>query len=251
MKINRTDGGSYRLFEKFIKNSPVSHALIRGLESQIFEKLKIKSPSLDLGCGDGSFALLTFGRGKIDVGLDKNEEEIEKVGEKGIYKKTVVADAQKLPFVDKKFKTIISNSVLEHVKNPDKVLGECFRVLVPGGKLIFTIPGKRDRKYWFWAKIFNGLYTYFKDRLMGHSEFYDKDVWIEKLKKAGFREIEVFSYVPKKTVILLDFLVPFGFFYYLTKRIFGPRRFLAKIFLPFFYVDKKNGLGYCFITKKR
>lgn len=249
MKINRTDGKSYRLFEKFVRNSPVSHALIRGLESQIFEKLEIKSPSLDLGCGDGSFALLTFGKGKIDVGSDKDKKAAEKARKRGVYKETIVADAKKLPFADKEFRTIISNSALEHVKDPDRVLTECFRVLIPGGKFIFTVPGKRDRKYWFWSKFFDGLYTGLKDRLMGHFEFYDEDVWIEKLRKAGFNEIKVFSYVPTKTVVLLDFLVPFGLFYYLTKKVFGPRRMLAKLFQPFFYIDKK-GLGYCFVAKK-
>ena len=239
------------VFAKFLKIYPLSHALPRGLESLLFRQFNLNPPVLDLGCGDGSFVLLTFGRGKIDVGLDKDKNEVEKARKKGVYKKVVVADAQELPFPNQKFKTIIANSVLEHVKDPDKALDECFRVLSPGGRLIFTVPGEPDRKYWFWPKIFGGLYIKVTDRLMGHFAFYDKDAWLKKLKRAGFSEIKVFSYAPKKMVFLLDFLVPFGLFYYLTKRVFGPRRFLARIFLPFFYVDKKDGLGYCFIVKKK
>lgn len=240
----------FEVFLEFLKIYPLSHALPRGLESLLFRRFELKPPVLDLGCGDGSFAFLTFGKGKIDVGLDKNEEEIKKAGERGIYKKTIVAGAQKLPFADKKFKTIISNSALEHISNPDRVLSECFRIMTSGGKFIFTVPGKRDRKYWVWSKFFDGLYTGIKDRLMGHFEFYGEDVWIEKLRKAGFNEIEVFSYVPKKTVVLLDFLVPFSLFYFLTRRVFGPRRLLARLFQSFFYIDKKDGLGYCFVAKK-
>jgi len=239
-----------KVFTELLKIYPLSHALTRGLESLIFRQFKLKSPILDLGCGDGSFTLLTFGKGKIDVGLDKNREEVKKARKKRVYKEAVVADAQKLPFANKKFKTIISNSALEHISNPDRVLSECFRIMTSGGKFIFTVPGKRDRKYWVWSKFFDGLYTGIKDRLMGHFEFYDKDVWIEKLRKAGFNEIEVFSYVPKKTVVLLDFLVPFGLFYYLTKRVFGPRELLVRLFQSFFYIDKKDGLGYCFVAKK-
>jgi len=240
----------FEVFLKFLKIYPLSHALPRGLESLLFREFELKPPILDIGCGDGDFTLLTFGKGKIDVGLDRDKEKIKQARKKGVYQKAVIADAQKLPFADNEFKIIIANSVLEHVENSDRALVECFRVLKPGGKFIFTVPGKKDLKYWFWSKIFNGLYTRIKNRLMGHSELYDKDVWIKKLKKAGFPDVEVFTYVPKKTVFLLDLLVPFGLFYYLTERVFGPRKLLARIFLPFFYVDEKDGLGYCFVAKK-
>jgi SAM-dependent methyltransferase len=49
-------------------------------------------------------------------------------------------DVQKLTFEDSTLDVITSNQVFEHV--PDDVLGfrECYRVLKPGGALIFTIP---------------------------------------------------------------------------------------------------------------
>lgn len=238
------------IFLSFLNIYPLSHALPRGLESLLFRRLALRAPILDLGCGDGSFALLTFGKGRIDVGIDKRGEDIKKSKSTGVYKKLVIADATKLPFPAKTFNTIISNSVLEHVKDLDKVLKECFQLLSDKGEFIFTVPNKSERNYWFWPKIFGNLYLKIYDRLVEHYNFYDKDIWIKKLKEAGFGKVEVTSYAPQKTVTLLDFFVPFSLFYFLTGKVFGPRKILAKIFLPFFYLDEKTGLGYFFRVKK-
>ena len=45
----------------------------------------------------------------------------------------VVGDAHSLPFKSNVFDSIICQAVLEHVKNPKKVVDEMLRVLKPGG----------------------------------------------------------------------------------------------------------------------
>lgn len=238
------------VFQKFLEIYPLTHTLPRGLESLLLGEFELRHPILDVGCGNGNFAMLTFGKDKIEAGLDQDEKKIQEAKKKGVYQKAVVADAQKMPFADEEFKTIIANSALEHVRNSDKALRECFRVLFPGGRLIFTVPGRPDRKYWFWSKFFGRFYIKLVDKLMNHNELYDRDAWLNKIRKAGFKEVKVSSYMPRKTVVLFDFLIPFSLFYYLTKRVFGPRKLIAKLFQSFFYLDKKNGLGYCFVAKK-
>ena len=53
------------------------------------------------------------------------------------------ADAEKrLPFRDSTFDIVIMNEVIEHLKRPKFVLKECFRVLVPKGKIIVTTPAR-------------------------------------------------------------------------------------------------------------
>lgn len=49
-------------------------------------------------------------------------------------------DLQALSFTDDSFDVITSSHVLEHVADPDRAFGELFRVLRPGGRLIFSIP---------------------------------------------------------------------------------------------------------------
>jgi SAM-dependent methyltransferase len=52
----------------------------------------------------------------------------------------VGADIQALPFRDGAFDAIKATEVLEHVPDVDRALGECRRVLRPGGHLVITVP---------------------------------------------------------------------------------------------------------------
>ena len=49
-------------------------------------------------------------------------------------------DICNLDFPDETFDLIVSNDVFEHVIDYEKAFGEAFRVLKPGGKMIFTVP---------------------------------------------------------------------------------------------------------------
>ncbi len=52
----------------------------------------------------------------------------------------VYGDAQNLAFADNTFDTISFLEVLEHLPNPQKAVQECYRVLKPRGRLIFSMP---------------------------------------------------------------------------------------------------------------
>jgi SAM-dependent methyltransferase len=52
----------------------------------------------------------------------------------------VAGDAQKLPFTDNSFDTVLCNEVLEHVAEPSRLMSEVARVLRPGGFLLLTTP---------------------------------------------------------------------------------------------------------------
>lgn len=240
-----------RVFEEFLKVYPLSHALPRGLESMLFCREKLENPILDLGCGDGSFALLTFGKGKIDLGVDLDPKEIAKSKKKKVYKDVLIGDVQDLPLLSNAFGTVVANSFLEHVPNLDLALKEVNRVLKGGGMFIFTVPNLAERKEWFWAKIFGNFYLEISDKLMHHYPFYNQKAWEYKLKKAGFEIVSCQNYASKKTVRLLDFLVPFGIPFQLTGKVFGPRKLIAKIFMPYFYHQPRGGFGYYFKVRKK
>ena len=53
---------------------------------------------------------------------------------------TVVGDAHSLPFKSNVIDSIICQAVLEHVKNPNKVVDEMLRVLKPGGYIYSEVP---------------------------------------------------------------------------------------------------------------
>ena len=81
---------------------------------------------LDLGCGARNFeSFCKRVTGLNYVGVDYSGADPD-----------ILVDAHALPFKDTSFDLIMSMAVLEHLANPDVVMGEAYRVLKPGG--IFT-----------------------------------------------------------------------------------------------------------------
>ena len=74
--------------KKYLENRPMFMAIIRSQEAMLFQKYSklIKAKVLDFGCGEGFFAELIFGKGKINVGLDLFNNERIKEAKKNIYK---------------------------------------------------------------------------------------------------------------------------------------------------------------------
>ena len=52
----------------------------------------------------------------------------------------VIGDATYMPFADFSFDLIINIAVMEHVRFPNEIAAECYRVLKPGGKIYCGIP---------------------------------------------------------------------------------------------------------------
>ena len=49
-------------------------------------------------------------------------------------------DIHDMPFPDASFETVVCQSVLEHVEDPQKAIAELMRVLKPGGKIWIQLP---------------------------------------------------------------------------------------------------------------
>jgi len=45
-----------------------------------------------------------------------------------------------LPFADESFQVVTMLAVLEHIEKEKQILREIHRVLIPGGKLVLTVP---------------------------------------------------------------------------------------------------------------
>ena len=107
--------------------------------------LAIDTRVLDLGCGEGKIGNLLFN--KIDVGLDIVRKDAEEAQKLSTYKRTVIADAKKMPFKSDSFGFVFSNSVIEHIEGIERVLDEVSRVLKPDGLFIFTVPSNKFADY--------------------------------------------------------------------------------------------------------
>ncbi len=90
---------------------------------------------LDLGCGVGhSYQELAP---RETVGTDIAAAVLA-----GQDRHTVVADMRALPFPDASFASVFSVHSIEHVPDPERVIAECQRVLVPGGRAVFVTPNR-------------------------------------------------------------------------------------------------------------
>jgi len=103
---------------------------------------------LDLGCGLGYGTRMIFDKSKKDViGMDISADAIEYAKKNYPGPKYVVGSAEKLPFSDAYFDSVIAFEIIEHVDDPDRVLAEISRVLKPKGRLFISTPNPKHFRH--------------------------------------------------------------------------------------------------------
>jgi len=101
---------------------------------------------LDVACGagTGSRYLVSKGAGRV-VGVDISEDAIREAktrDERGNEAELLLSDAESLPFPSHFFDVVVSFETIEHLKEPERFLVECARVIKKGGILICSTPNK-------------------------------------------------------------------------------------------------------------
>lgn len=177
-----------------LKDLPYFRALLRAVESSFYPELPLPGPVLDVGCGDGHFAEVTFDQ-KIDVGLDPWGPPIREAQSRDMYHLLVQADGGQMPFQDGHFASAFSNSVLEHIENLQATLDETGRVLKPGAPFIFCVPNPGYYSELSAAAMLRKfklerLARVYVDWFGRMSRTYNADapeVWEGRLNQAGFK----------------------------------------------------------------
>lgn len=127
----------------FINDERGKIDFVNDIEKKIFQ-LKGKWV-LDVGCGKGGIVISCALRGANTFGFDTDEEELKiaelrakayNLDNVSIFK----GDAENIPFPDNSFDLVTATSVLEHVKNLEKVIKEMVRVAKTGGFCCTTTP---------------------------------------------------------------------------------------------------------------
>ncbi|MBB3992100.1 class I SAM-dependent methyltransferase [Croceicoccus naphthovorans] len=106
--------------------------------SDMFRKGVSGGVVLDLGCGDGRAVDLIRSTGASYVGIDI-EQSPEVASRTRSDEHFLTYDGIELPFDQGHFDAIYSNQVFEHVRHPDSLLQEIYRVLKPGGTFVAAL----------------------------------------------------------------------------------------------------------------
>lgn len=207
---------------------PYFRGMLRAVEQSFFMRLQLEQPILDIGAGDGQFAQVTFPKTKI-VGIDPWWQPLAEAGGRKVYALLAQANGDELPLPESAFPTAISNSVLEHIPEVQPVLDEVARKLKPGGKFVITLPNHRFKTELWGVEVFNrlgltriaGQYSRFFNRIARHHNLDTPDVWINRLKSAGFTEVEYFNYFPRWALHKLERGHLWGLPNLLWKKLFG------------------------------
>jgi ubiquinone/menaquinone biosynthesis C-methylase UbiE len=101
---------------------------------------------LDIGCGDGEFALELMKRGAIVTGIDSSPAMIDAARSRATKHNTditfQVAVAEHLPFPAERFDVVTAITILCFVGDAGSVFSEIARVLRPCGRLVIGELGK-------------------------------------------------------------------------------------------------------------
>jgi ubiquinone/menaquinone biosynthesis C-methylase UbiE len=162
---------------------------------EIQSRSESKSPSLDLGCGDGTVSIwLARYTGAMIIGCDISNSRVARAlaraERQGIVDQVdfLVCDLHALPFRLNVLSRIFSSEVFEHIDDENGALRQVFGALCDGGTFVLGVPqegsllSKLRYRFWYWrlSQPFGGGHD------VGHRNKYTlASVW-QKLGEQGF-----------------------------------------------------------------
>lgn len=226
--INKIHPVEVDFLKKNLADLPYFRALLRAVESRFYQNENLGSPVLDLGCGDGHFALVTFSKIKL-TGIDPQWSSLYEAQKTQRYDFLLNSQGGKLPFKDKEFNSCFSNSVLEHIYDVDQVIDEIARVLKNNAIFVFCVPNQNFAKYLSIAVFFEKIkihlladrYRKFFNRISRHYCCDPYEIWKERLEKVGFNITDHWDYFSPSAIKCLEWGHYLGLPYWITKKIFG------------------------------
>lgn len=255
-----------RYLRDFLRIAPLSHALFRSVEALAFSQIDLEHPVLDLGCGFGEFAGVVFDQ--LEMGIDINEADLDLGRRSNKYQRMLWSDARRMPFRSETFASVVSVSVLEHIRNVPRALAEAARVLRPGGLLVITVPTGAMYRHLFFPRLFRALGLPWLARLyirghravFQHVTVHSLNWWMDRLAQAGFRVERCEGTVSPLVMQLHDLFLITAFPSQLAKWATGRRlltttglraRMLPLVFGPLIRLDRASEINLFIVARKQ
>jgi SAM-dependent methyltransferase len=167
-------------------NESILDKLIRKLRlDQVISQISSQSVVVDIGCGYNAKLLTDLKKHiKLGIGID---QKVEFETQDNITLKKLTLD-NKLPVEDNIADVVTLLAVIEHVKYPEELIQESFRVLKPGGKILITTPTPRARVPLEIMAFNLGIID--KREILDHKNYFWGFQLYNILKNSGFDNIE-------------------------------------------------------------
>ncbi|MBT8196589.1 MAG: methyltransferase domain-containing protein [Bacteroidia bacterium] len=154
-------------------------------------KIQATDKVLEIGCGTGLFTKKVYDKTKAQItAIDISPELLEQAKVKLPEAEFLVEDAMNMKYDDNTFDVVFGSSVLHHL-DMEKAMTELFRVLKPGGRLVFAEPNMIN------PQIFVQKNIPFIKKMLGDSPDETAIVrWKFKnmMNKIGYKNVNIFPY---------------------------------------------------------
>ena len=143
---------------------------------------------LDVGCGGGGVVAKAAELGWTATGIDIAPKNVESLRTMGFDAQVVDLNGV-FPFPDQSFSCVTFIEVAEHLVRAEHTFSEIARVLIPGGKVLFTTPNNAS-----YRRRFKALKGRAPDDEGYHYRFWVKKQLEAKLAKVGLHVERANSY---------------------------------------------------------
>ena len=128
---------AYRKYELFMERYRSAAEIVRREIS-----LTPATRFLDVGCGNGIMKFFFDQDEGVWHGIEEWPERVECCKNLGYQVTQFNMDTTGFPFADASYDTVFASHVIEHLKDPARIIRECARVLKPGGIFLVATPTK-------------------------------------------------------------------------------------------------------------
>jgi ubiquinone/menaquinone biosynthesis C-methylase UbiE len=201
--FNNTSGEYSSVYAKDVPDSLRAYIFLSRRE-YVLNMLDLQGGKvLDIGCGPGVLTENLLKRGCQVWNIDISEAMVEKAGQRMQFVEGrdrahfSVGDIEKLEFPNKFFDAVLCVGVLEYLPDDILALKEIFRVLRPGGSVIFTVPNLAspfvllEKTVVLIAKFLQKIFPDSSDSLLFRKDIIDRYYFPVRfntvLKKNGFK----------------------------------------------------------------